>query len=219
MVRYIFLLLVITNIGFFVWSHRLTVPITKPLPASDPGISKIKLLSEIEPTIHKPQQSNQNNTPVMQQNCFSVGPFDNEAAIQTLQEQLKPLVLKTNIRALTTSQEAGYWIYLPALPTRADALAKGRELASAKIKDYYVVTAGNHENTVSLGLYRESFNADNRIAELSRKGFKAQKEVRIEQWPEYWLDYSITEEQRTQLPDLTTDHPNISINEVICQKN
>ena len=105
------------------------------------------------------------------------------------------------------------------MASRSEALAKGRELAAAKVKDYYVVTAGNHENTVSLGLYREQFNADNRINELSRKGFDVQKEVRIEQWPEFWLDYRITQEQLALIPDFNENTPDASTNEVTCQNN
>lgn len=212
--RYFFILILLSNIGFMVWSQRVAEPSREAFTVTDPGIRKIELLSEIT-TQTRTTPVTSTDVPQVQQICFSMGPFDSEAGIQASQEQLTPLVLKTNIRELTTTQEAGYWVYLPALPTRSEALAKGRELAAAKVKDYYVVTAGNHENTVSLGLYREQYNADNRIAELTRKGFNVQKEVRIEQWPEYWLDFSVTEEQKSTLPELNTN--TISSNEVICQ--
>lgn len=216
--RYFFLILLFGNIGFFVWSQRVAEPVRPAFTANDPGTTAIKLLSELNtPSPETPKETVAEQPVSVQQICFSAGPYSNEAAVLTVQEALTPLVLKTSIREITTTQEAGYWVYLPAMPTRADALAKGRELAAAKVRDYYVVTAGNHENTVSLGLYRESFNADNRIAELSRKGFDVQKEVRIEQWPEFWLDFSITEEQRPDLPDLTDE--TVSSNEVICQSS
>jgi hypothetical protein len=70
-----------------------------------------------------------------------------------------------------------------------------------------------------LGLYREPYNADNRIAELSKKGFQVSKEIRIEQWPEFWLDYSVTEAQAANLPNLKDTYPDISQNEVICKSN
>ncbi|WP_154224182.1 hypothetical protein [Marinicella rhabdoformis] len=208
-----------SNIGFYVWSQKLSAPQNKSFTATDPGIIKLKLLSELPKAPIRTLEPAPKNTAAttVNQICYSAGPFDSEASILATEELITPLVLKTSVRKLTTTQEAGYWVYLPAMPTRAEALAKGRELAAAKVKDYYVVTAGNHENTVSLGLYREQYNADNRITELTRKGFAVQKEVRIEQWPEFWLDYSITDEQLGALPELATD--TISSNEVSCQNS
>lgn len=206
--------------GFYVWSQKLTAPQSKRFTSNDPGTKKLQLLSELPRSTPKPLQPQINTTAVsVNQICYSAGPFDSEASISATQEMITPLVLKTAVRELTTTQEAGYWVYLPAMPTRTEALAKGRELAAAKVKDYYVVTAGDHENTVSLGLYREKFNAENRIAQLTRKGFNVQKEVRIEQWPEFWLDFSVTENQVIDLPNLSNDNPNISSNTVTCPNN
>jgi hypothetical protein len=218
--RYLFILLLIANIAFFVWMQRFSPVTEKPFTAVDDGITPLQLVTDVS----------DKNSPVesvetveinddIQQICFSAGPFDIEANVHAAAETINPLVLKTNIRKITTTQEAGYWVYLPALSSRAEALKKGRELAAAFVKDYYVVTSGDNENSISLGLYREPYNADNRIAELSKKGFKVNKEIRIEQWPEFWLDFSATEAQLTTLPDLKQNHPDISQNEVICRNN
>lgn len=218
--RYLFILLLIANIAFFVWIQRFS-PITKvPFTAVDEGITPLQLVADVS-------DKNSNTEPVaaaeinddIQQICFSAGPFDIEANVHAAAETINPLVLKTNIRKITTTQEAGYWVYLPALSSRAEALKKGRELAAAFVKDYYVVTSGDNENSISLGLYREPYNADNRIAELSKKGFKVNKEIRIEQWPEFWLDFSATETQLSTLPDLKQTYPDISQNEVICRSH
>jgi len=211
------------NIAFFVWSQRMTPQTKSDFKVVDQGMTKLQLISEIEP------QKNTNNPPTtlnnsnlngdIQQLCYSAGPFDVEANVHAAQETLNQVVLKTNIRKITTTQEAGYWVYLPALASRTEALKKGRELAAAFVKDYYVVTSGDNENSISLGLYREPYNADNRIAELSTKGFKVNKEIRIEQWPEFWLDFSISETQTDKLPNLKDTYPDISQNEVICKSN
>lgn len=221
--RYLFITLLMANIAFFVWSQRMTPQTKSDFKVVDQGMTKLQLISEIEP------QKNTNNPPTtlnnsnlngdIQQLCYSAGPFDVEANVHAAQETLNQVVLKTNIRKITTTQEAGYWVYLPALASRTEALKKGRELAAAFVKDYYVVTSGDNENSISLGLYREPYNADNRIAELSTKGFKVNKEIRIEQWPEFWLDFSISETQTDKLPNLKDTYPDISQNEVICKSN
>lgn len=216
--RYLFIIFLLANIAFFVWTKRLSTVPESTFKAVDEGVEKLALIVEVE--------TNKTNSPVVpevsanvQQMCYSAGPFDVEANVHAAKESLDPLVLKTNIRKITTTQEAGYWVYLPALSSRSEALKKGRELAAAFVKDYYVVTSGDNENSISLGLYRESYNADNRISELSSKGFQVNKEIRIEQWPEFWLDFSITETQIEGLPDLKESHPDISQNEIICKSN
>lgn len=219
LMRYVFIVLLLLNVAFFVWLQRFSPASQSQFQAVDPGITALELVSEA-----KAQPRPANPEPVVaaaegQQICYSAGPFDVEANVHAAAEVLTPLVLKTNIRRITTTQEAGYWVYLPALASRSEALRKGRELAAAFVKDYYVVTSGNNENSISLGLYREPYNADSRIAELQQKGFDVQKEIRIEQWPEFWLDFSITETQKETLPDLKATYEDISQNEVICKNS
>ncbi len=219
--RYLFIIFLLANVAFFVWAKRLSPQPKSTFKVVDEGVTKLALIAEIEPVI-KDSNSAESNTPFntdIQQLCYSAGPFDVEASVHAAKEALDQVVLKTNIRKITTTQEAGYWVYLPALASRAEALKKGRELASAFVKDYYVVTSGDNENSISLGLYREPYNADNRIAELSKKGFQVNKEIRIEQWPEFWLDFSITETQLDTLPNLKDTYQDISQNEVICKAN
>lgn len=217
--RYFFILLLLANIAFFVWSKRISPIVTTQFSAVDDGVKSLQLMSEVES--EEPEVLPANNTinTDVKQMCFSAGPFDVEANVHAAAEIINPLVLKTNIRKITTTQEAGYWVYLPALSSRAEALKKGRELAAAFVKDYYVVTSGDNENSISLGLYREPYNADSRIAELSKKGFQVNKEIRIEQWPEFWLDFTVTETQLNLLPNLKDTYQDISQNEVICKTN
>ncbi len=220
--RYLFIIFLLANITFFVWSQRLSPPAKSAFKAVDEGVAKLQLISEAD--LHKSNDDSadsltNNISGDIQQLCFSAGPFDVEANVHAAQETLDQLVLKTNIRKITTTQEAGYWVYLPALASRAEALKKGRELAAAFVRDYYVVTSGDNENSISLGLYREPYNADSRINELSSKGFQVNKEIRIEQWPEFWLDFSVSETQIETLPNLKDSYPDISQNEVICKSN
>lgn len=225
--RYIFILLLLLNLGFYIWVERFTVVPKENFIAVDPGVNKLALLSENNTSSSSasgnslPSQAltANNSQSILNFRCFAAGPYDNEATIQSAVEHIKANVLKSSVRRLTTTQEAGYWVYLPALPSRKEALKKGRELAAAFVKDYYVVTSGNNENSISLGLYREPFNADNRVAELNSKGFQVEKEIRLEQWPEFWLDFSISEDSEFNHEQLTQMQTDISVNEVICPQS
>lgn len=219
--RYLFIVLLLLNIGFFIWLERFSATPQKTFTAVDPGIRSLVLLSELnDPSSGDSAidsfntQDNSHSREVINLRCFAAGPYRDEANVLTAAENIKSRVLKSTIRRLTTTQEAGYWVYIPALPSRAEALKKGRELAAAYVKDYYVVTSGNNENSISLGLYREPFNADNRVNQLKQKGFAVEKETRLEQWPEFWLDFSLGED--SEFDPQTLQSENIAVNEIIC---
>jgi len=59
------------------------------------------------------------------------------------------------------------------------------------VRDYYVVTAGEQQNTVSLGLFRDQGNAERRRAEIAALGLKPQIDTRTEELPQYWLDFAL----------------------------
>ncbi len=208
--RWLFFVMLAANLAFFAWLRQQPMPEPLRFAATDPNVPGLRLLSEAEPVNRSPEwqnpASNDNNavSPVVPV-CFRTGPFASQAAINQVLEPLQDFVIKTRTRRETASQEAGYWVFLPATDTRAEALKAARRLSQAGVRDYYVVTAGAHENTVSLGLYRDKDNAMARLESLLQRGFDAQWEARLEQWPEYWLDVAVASDQADKLPQLLTE--------------
>ena len=92
--------------------------------------------------------------------------------------------------------------FLPASNNREEALAAARELAARGVRDYYVVTAGEQENTVSLGLFRDLGNAEARRDELAALGFQPVLEPRTSGASEWWIDLAAEPgfDWRTPLP-------------------
>jgi hypothetical protein len=82
----------------------------------------------------------------------------------------------------------GYRVYLPAAADREQALATARSLSARGIADYYVVTAGDQVNTVSLGIFRELENATKRRDSVAVLGFNAVVEPRTEPEKQWWID-------------------------------
>jgi hypothetical protein len=82
----------------------------------------------------------------------------------------------------------GFWVFLPAQGTREAALAAARELSAQGLRDYYVVTAGDQENTISLGLFRDRGNAETRRREVEALGFTPELQERTEEIPNYWIE-------------------------------
>jgi hypothetical protein len=217
--RILFITLLLSNIAFYSYSKKNT-PKQRKFIAVDNSVNKLTLLSELDTSKSiweesQPKSSN-SSSEVFNQECYTIGVFNSKSESATILNALKKEVLKIRTRKIISSQEAGYWVYIPAKNSRNEALDIGRKLSGLKIKDYYVVTGGENENTISLGLYRDVNNADSRLQELQSKGFDAKKQIKIEQWPEFWIDYSIASDQVYNLTDVTQINPKISSNKVEC---
>ncbi|MBL4773562.1 MAG: SPOR domain-containing protein [Alcanivoracaceae bacterium] len=218
LIRLLFILALLSNIGIYIYDRQNT-PKKLYFNAVDPGVQKLILLSELdgENTIWEDTAVNEGNqAEVFNQECYSVGAFNSKSEISPIIDILKNDVIKIRTRKVISTQEAGYWVFIPAMKSREEALSIGRQLSQLNIKDYYVVTGGENENTLSLGLYRESRNADARLQELTAKGFNVEKQVRIEQWPEFWLDYTIASDQVASITNINDLVPDVATNKVEC---
>jgi hypothetical protein len=192
-VRVLFLLLLAANLGAASWLLFAPDTHVPALPATDPGVPKLVLLSErdrgddasAELAAAPESRADERND-----DCHSIGTFPTQADVRAAIGVLTPLTRRIQYREAHATQARGYWVYLPAFDTREQALAAARQLSSKGVRDYYVVTAGDQQNTISLGLFRDQGNAERRRAEIAALGFDPQSIARTEELPVYWLDYA-----------------------------
>ena len=195
--RVLFLLLLALNIGGACWIAFAPEETPAPVPASDPGVTPLVLLSELEanrgsgPAQAGAAESVSSLPASADERCVSVGPFQTQSDMRAMLGSLKPKVRRIQYRNEVATQSRGYWVYLAALKSREEALGVARNLSSRGVRDYYVVTAGEQLNTISLGLFRERANAERRKSEIAAMGFSPQLIERTEQLPVYWIDFSI----------------------------
>jgi hypothetical protein len=185
--RLLFLLLIAFNIGVAAWLAFGRAPAVPLPPATDPGVPELKLLSERAgaPAPIAPES----RAALASDRCESIGPFPTQADMRGAMQTLTPHVPRIQYREEQTHQSRGFWVYLPALPSRDAALAAARALSAKNVRDYYVVTAGDQQNTISLGLFHDRVNADTRRAQIAALGFNAQVSERVETLPVYWVDF------------------------------
>jgi hypothetical protein len=190
MLRAVLLLLECMNLGVGVWCALHLEPEYQPVPALEPGVSGLALLRETDrsplPAAAELEAAPEPlaDMPV----CLSIGPFETPADLRAAMGRLMPEVGRIQFRELPATALRGYRVFLPAAASRADALASARALAARGLSDYYVVTAGDQQNTVSLGLFRDLENARRRQAEVAALGYSATVEARTEQVPQWWVD-------------------------------
>lgn len=192
--RLLFLLLLALNAGVAGWllfgRHAAPLP-----PPTDPGVAELRLLSErpgspasrAAETARAPQQ----NATQGAGRCLSIGPFATQADTSNAVSALTPHVARIQFREQQATQSRGWWVFLPAFSSREDAVATARELSAKGVHDYYVVTAGDQQNTVSLGLFHDPDNARRRRDQLAALGFHPQLAERTETLPEYRVDFAL----------------------------
>lgn len=205
--RLIFLLLLAANIGVGAWLFVAPRPQAEGPPPAEPGVAPIVLLSEREePPSAELAAAPEPADAGAGERCVSIGPFPTQSDLRRAMNVLTPSVLRIQFREARVRQSRGWSVFLPAPASREEALGVARQLNGRGVRDFYVVTAGAQQNTISLGLFRDRNNAERRRNEIAALGFAPAITERAEDLPVYWLDYAIAADSafdwRQRLPDL-----------------
>ncbi|HEX7339676.1 MAG TPA: SPOR domain-containing protein [Rhodanobacteraceae bacterium] len=185
--RLLLLLLFALNAGVGGWLLFGQRPQPLP-PATDPGVPELQLLSANPAPARVARQSGGSKASGQ---CLRIGPFVTRSGMQTAFDALSPHVPEIQFSQQQVSQNTGWWVYLPAVASQEQALQTARKLADEGIQDYYVITAGDHQNTVSLGLFNSEANARRRYERIVKLGLKPELKQRTETLPEYWIDIAL----------------------------
>jgi hypothetical protein len=186
--RALFLLLLALNLAMGGWWYvQSTTPPPEPPASTAPPLV---LLSEREAEAMAEAASALSESSVAGDTvCETVGPFATQSSLQRALDLIGAQALRAQFQEQSVENTRGYWVYLPAYENRESALKAARQLNAASVRDYYVVTAGDHENTVSLGLFRNRENAAQRQSQIAGLGFPARLEERTEVTRQFWIDY------------------------------
>jgi hypothetical protein len=218
--RILFLLLLAANIGMAAWLWLAPTP-GQQLPAVEPGVAPLVLLAEKDPASASSLAAEMAVAPESvdrdpDRSCVSLGPFPTQSDLRRAMAALTPLVERIQFRERLVVQSRGFNVFLPAPATREESLSVARQLSARGVRDYYVVTAGRQQNTISLGLFRERANAERRRSEIAALGFAPAIAERTEQSPVYWIDYAqrpgAAIQWRRHIPDL----PELELGETAC---
>jgi hypothetical protein len=196
LLRLLVVLLLAMNVGVaFWWALRTPPPPARPA-LTQPGAPPLRLLAETEPmsteaaaaeAVGPPQSDAERDA----RQCIEIGPFLTQVDLRRAMNALTPIVERIQFRETRALIRRGYRVFIAPSPSREAALATARQLAAAGLRDYFVVTNGADQNTVSLGLYRELANAERRRTEVAALGLDVSMEPRDDEIPQYWIDLDI----------------------------
>ncbi|GGY14070.1 sporulation protein [Rhodanobacter panaciterrae] len=202
--RLLFVLLSALNIAVGAWL-LLGQPYARGGRPSDPGVTELRLLSELpqtapaastSATVAAPAADPTTTPRVLSYSCVALGPFATPQDLRNARQALTAQATRMRSRQEQASQTSGWWVYLPAAGSRAQALEQARQLGAHQIGDYFVVSSGDQPNTISLGLFKDPANARKRRDEIVAAGFPARMSERSESVPEYWLDLVVADSSR-----------------------
>lgn len=214
MMRALFLLLLLVNLGVFAWYRWYVVPGDGgAVPAAPLKGQPLKLVSELSPAEKNalavqpasapaptPVRSSITVTPPVSAPglataavpagllaCATYGPFTGSNVTQAA-DRLKQLGLTSSQHSIPGKTKMGYWVYLPPFSTRKEADAAAEMLRKRGVKDIYVVADEANRNAISLGVFSQHDGAVDRVKEMKKIGFKPVLAERFRDEPRYWLD-------------------------------
>jgi len=135
--------------------------------------------------------------------CYSLGPFVLESSVKSASYTLKDLGLVTVKRYETRRELSGFWVYIPPLPSRADASKVVSMLKQRGVKDYLIVPNGVKKYAISLGFFRTREGAQQRQAHMQALGLAPILEESYRESSGFWLDF--TSPNTPPLPDSIVD--------------
>jgi hypothetical protein len=177
----------------------------REIPPLDPDLPLLALVTELGGSATAPGE----------ELCYTIGPLLSIASQQRAEDRLRPFANAIRARETSADHDRGWWVYLPA-SSRAEAVGLSRELAERGVEDFYVVTSGPLENTVSVGLFENVDNARGRQARIRALGFDVQLEVRRETLAQFWVDYRIGPDERSPWRFIVRSSPGSQHREIPC---
>lgn len=230
--RWIILLLLFMNTGYFAWGTYQQSLQSYAQPAiSESEVQQGKRLvlwsesgknlprSELIPdpvVVEKPVAVVETVEEKIRQ-CLVVGPFASAKQADQIQQRLFSLGVPSRERADNENLSYDYWVHIPPLSGREAAIRLLRELQGQEI-DSFVITQGELANGISLGLFSKEASANKVTSRLLQAGYETRTKKLARQPQTFWLE--LTEEHAKKITTAMREKFTEEYNELkILEKN
>lgn len=190
--RWLFLLLLLLNIGLFAWQHRQApsaggeLALTAPREAAA-AAQTLRLLSEAQaPAVKVADGATVSTAETDAARCLVLGGFETVERARQLEQRLLSLDIAARVVAIEASLGADHWVYIPPLASRQASLRQLRELQARRI-DSYLITEGELANGILLGVFPRLEAAVSVAEKLRAAGYAPQVRELPRIYQEYWL--------------------------------
>lgn len=166
-------------------------PVPEPEPIVEPD--------QVPPVAEPPPPAE----PVMV--CGRLGEFADLVVARQFLKQLQDRGIEAELGSGATKGPSGYWALIPAAEDRQAGKKKLAELKAAGIQDVWLFAKGPLKNAISLGLFSSEKNAQRRVAQVAKAGFKPVVQPKAGKVGHHWIDYRAEE----GVSVLTSDLPQV----------
>jgi hypothetical protein len=122
------------------------------------------------------------------QACYTLGPLPDEARARAHAETLGGEGYQVDLRSSPAQVQRGYWVLLPPFLSNASANKALGQLKSDGFSDVALLTSGEFENSISVGLFTNRETALGRQKKLLEKNYQTVIRERLVTRTNYWLD-------------------------------
>ncbi|MDH5785444.1 MAG: SPOR domain-containing protein [Chromatiales bacterium] len=177
-----FILLLLTNVFVLGWQvlQRHDEPVLSPyrdVKSVNQGLTLLAEYDETKPPAEREQKSTNQQAgrvaaiqthaveseqaidPVIEvvadkgSSCYQSSMLVSLSEAVSLQKELELAGIRESDRRTVKTTKTNYWVKLPPYRSRAEANEASRRLEKNRIKDFFVVRSGRHENAISLGVF------------------------------------------------------------------
>jgi hypothetical protein len=183
-----------------------SAPKTAPAPAVTPPAVSAPARAAASPpaSTQTPAAASPPHDAVAAARCTSVGPFRDLAQAATAAATLRTSGYQPTQRVADGDIWIGYWIYIDAIPTEAEANAILAKVRGQGITESYVIPNSDSGNLVSLGVFGEIGNVTRRREQVRALGYDPKVVDRTRRGTVYWVDVALTADQTLDLDKLQT---------------
>lgn len=182
--RWIVIILLMCNGIYFLWQYYLVpaeaereAAVTQRVELGEPLLLVSELPVESEPpslanAAQEPLPPAEEVTPepVEPAVCLMIGPFKEEVTGKQVVSRLAALDIHPEMEAIEFPGKPNYWVHIPPQTSRKAAIKLLRELQGKKI-DSFLITEGELENGISLGIFTKLASAEGVSSERSDQGY------------------------------------------------
>lgn len=122
--------------------------------------------------------------------CYSLGPFVQDKLVNSTFQKLQKRGLSIKKRYETRRELSGFWVYIPPLPSRADAQKVVSMLKKRGVKDFLIVPTGVKKHAISLGFFRTREGAEQHKTHMQTLGLAPVMDDSYKERSGFWLDFS-----------------------------
>jgi len=105
-----------------------------------------------------------------------------------LQAALQTDALDANVRQAAGQEPKGYWVLIPPMASRAEAVAEVDRIKAKGVDDVWRFNKGDMANAISLGLFARRSQAETHQSDLERKDIGAEVRPRYAARTDYYID-------------------------------